>query len=282
MTVVISDDLALSSSGDVTANNPIIGYANVVTTANIDATTEEANFPATNMANPNTNLKWQGVLGSPALDDEYITVIVNSEDNIDYVAVARHNFGTGMFPVSIEGLAEADDSPAEWFELVSDVLLADDRPVIFRFTPQSLYAVRIRLQPSVATEPEAPFAAVVYVGLLLVLQRRIYVGHTPIPYGRRAKITNARSESGNFLGRVVLNEMTTTSIDMQNLTPGWYRTYLDPFIVASKEVPFFFNWRPEDYPYESGFVWMVNDPIVSNQRPNGMMQIKMEVNGIVS
>lgn len=282
MTVVISDSLVLGSASGVNANNPIIGYHNLVMAGSISATTEDTDFPAINLANVSTNLRWKGILGSPSFNDEYITIILDTPNDIDYVGIARHNFGTGLIAVSIEGLAEEDDSPAEWFELTSDVLLPNDTPAIFRFTPQSLYAIRIRLQASQAAVPVAPEAAVVYVGLLLVLERRIYVGHTPLPYGRRAKITNARSESGNFLGRVVLNEMVTNGIELNNLTPGWYRTYLDPFVIASKEIPFFFNWRPGTYPYESGYAWIVNDPAPTNQRSNGMMNIKFELNGIVS
>jgi hypothetical protein len=125
-----------------------------------------------------------------------------------------------------------------------------------------------------------PTIAVVYAGALLVLQRRIYVGHTPIPYGRSAKITNGRSESGNFLGRIVLNEKTQSAVKMQNLTPAWYRQHLDPFIAASKEAPFFFAWRPLSYPREVGYAWMTNDPQPSNARANGMMQIDLQMTGI--
>jgi hypothetical protein len=136
--------------------------------------------------------------------------------------------------------------------------------------------LRIRLQPGNAE----PSAAVVYAGTLLVLQRRIFVGHTPINYGRSAKVTNARSESGNFLGRIVLNEKNSTSVDMKNITSAWYRTFMQPFIDDSQENPFFFAWRPSDYPNEIGFAWMTNDPQPSNALPNGMMQISLEMTGI--
>ena len=53
-----------------------------------------------------------------------------------------------------------------------------------------------------------------------------------------------------------------------------------PFIVASKEVPFFFAWRPASYPRETGFAWMTNNPKPSNQRSNGMMQISLSMGGV--
>jgi hypothetical protein len=278
MGVIISGSLVVtdtvSGGGIINADNPLIGYQQLVTTSNVSATTEDTGFPATHLANPSTNLRWQGVTGSPEAD-EYITIAVNTAEDVDYVGIAHHNFYSAQIPVSIEVL-DADASPETWTEIVADTIPPNDGPLLFRFTPQAISSIRIRMQPGDA----APYAAVVYVGKLFVLQRRLYVGHTPINYGRTAKITNARSESGNFLGRIVLNETTKTSVALDNLTPDWYRTYLDPFIAASKEDPFFFAWRPSTYPNEVGYVWMINDPQPSNQRPNGMMQVSLELGGI--
>ena len=147
---------------------------------------------------------------------------------------------------------------------------------MLRFEPDAYVSIRIRLQPGSA----APTAAVVYVGKLLVLQRRIHGGHTPINYGRTTKVTNARSENGSFLGRIVLAEVTTTSVSLQNLTPDWYRTYFDPFVTAAREQPFFWAWRPSDYPAECGFAWLTNDPVPTNHLANGMMQVSFEMGGI--
>jgi hypothetical protein len=279
MSVVISSSLTLGESvsggGVINANNPIIGYQNLVTSTNISATTADADFPAANLANPSTSLRWLGEIGSPEAD-EYITIEVNTAELIDYVGIARHNFGTAQIPVSIEGLVDPDASPLVWDEIVQDSIPANDQPLILRFTPAAYASVRIRLQPGSA----APTAAVVYVGKLLVLQRRIYVGHTPINYGRASKVINAKSENGSFLGRIVLNESTTSKVDLQNLTPDWYRTYFDPFVTAAREKPFFWAWRPSDYPAECGYAWLTNDPKPSNQLANGMMQVSFDMGGI--
>jgi hypothetical protein len=279
MSLVISGSLSLgetlSGGGIINANNPIIGYENLVTTANVSSTTAAAGYPVTNLANPSTALKWVGETESPAAD-EYITLALNTVELIDYIGIAKHNFGSAQIPVSIE-ILDADASPESWTEVIADTLLPNDGPALFRFTPQAVTSIRIRLQPG----SDAPEAAVVYAGQLLVLQRRIYVGHGPINYGRVTKVVNARSESGNFLGRIVTNQTTKTSVALGNLTPVWFRTYLDPFIQASKEDPFFFAWRPSDYPLEVGFAWMTNDPIPSNSLANGMMQISLEMSGIV-
>jgi hypothetical protein len=278
MSVVISGSLVLGDSvsggGIINANNPIIGYENRVTAVNVSATSEAVGFAVSNVANPSTNLRWEGAGGSPEVD-EFITLNLNTAELVDYIGIARHNFATAQIPVSIEVLNE-DTSPDTWDELVADVIPPNDGPLLFRFTAQAVTSIRIRMQPGLT----APTVAVVYAGALLVLQRRIFVGHTPINYGRTSKITNAKSENGDFLGRIVLNQMTRTSVDLQNLTPDWYRTFMEPFVQDSKERPFFFAWRPSDYPNEVGFAWMTNDPQPSNQLPNGMMQVSLEMGGI--
>jgi hypothetical protein len=278
--VVIASNLVLSDDGNnLNADSPIIGYENLVTASNVTATTEDQDYPASNLANPSTSLLWRSAAGSPS-SPEYITVILDTEEQVDYLAIARHNFGTGFTPVSVEGLSSADGSPLDWFELVSAQLLPNNGPVIFRFTKQSLYAVRLKIHEAVGSVSLIPELAVMYVGELLSLQRRIYVGHTPFPLAREIQVANHRSVSGAFLGRIVLSSTRKTGVSLQNLTPSWYRLYFDPFLIAAQEIPFFFAWRPGDYPLEVGYCWLTGDPRPSNQRGNGMMSVDMELEGV--
>lgn len=262
------------------ANTPLIGYENRVTTSNISTTSENASYPATNLANPSTYLKWQGELVSPIID-EYLTVDLPGTDDCDYVGIAKHNFGTLGLTMSVEGLADEDASPVVWTEIVEETLISSDQPLIFKFASQTLDKIRVRLQvPSDATTP--PYAAVLYVGAVLELERNIYVGHTPITMGLKTNTLTPRSESGHFLGRVVLSEMAQTKVSLRQLTPEWVRSYLNDFISAAQTDPFFFAWRPQGYPTEVGFAWLTDDPIPVNELPNGMMSVEFQMNGIVS
>ncbi len=281
MTVIVSPNVVLTDGTEVNANSPIIGYQQLATVSNIESWTADADYPITNVVNPSTYEKWIGVIGSPTLDEEYITITLDTNEDVDYIAFAGHNFGSGLFPVSVEGQATDTGSPEDWIELNEPVLLGStNEPTIFRFEAQSLYQIRIRLQASQLATPIAPQAAVIYVGKLLIMQRRIYVGHTPITYGRDTRVLIGRSENANFLGRVILSESKQTSIEMKHITPDWYRTYMDPFVIAAKERPFFFNWRPGDYPYETGYCWTTGDIIPTNILPNGMMSFEFDVRGI--
>ena len=290
MTVIISGDLVVpSGDDDLDVNSPIIGYENFVTVTNVSATTEDSDYPVSNLANSSTRLYWRAGAGSPS-SEEYLTVELAGEV-VDYLAIARHNLGSSQAAVSVEGVLDEPGSPADWFEIVSERLLSNDAPVIFRFNPLSLYSIRLRIQESQASTPVTPFAAVMYVGQLLVLQRRIYAGHTPIPYGRRLNYSTLKSVAGDFLGRVVLSETRETSLTLQNLTEGWFRTYFEPFLEHAETQPFFFNWRPDERPFESGFCWLTSDARPQNQQgvawrsgltsPNGLVQISLDLQGIV-
>lgn len=276
--LVVSSSLVLSTvAADApNNNNPLVGWHNLVTVGNIETTTELDGFPALNLANPSTCLFWQGNGDSSPAEDEYIAVNLDEVDPIDYVGIAGHNFGTAQITVSVEGLTGPEDSPPTWTEIVQEFIPADDVPLMARFVPQSLAGIRIRLQPGL----EAPRAAVLYVGRLLVLPRRIYVGHQPITFNTTSNVITGRAELGQFLGRIVLSETTVTQLSLQNILASFYRSDMEPWRLASIARPFFFAWRPGTYPYEIGYCWATGDMRVENQRTNGMVKVSLSVQGI--
>lgn len=273
--IIISSSLVLTAD-QFGPNSPVIGWHNLVTPANLAATSEDANFPVTNLANPATYLKWKAA--SVSASARFVTITHNTVDPIDYVGVARHNFGSGKVTVSLEGYNTAPGGTPSWFTLVSDFLPADDAPIIMRFTLQSLIGVRIKMVPVTTVRQEI---GVVYVGALLSMQRNLYVGHAPITMARRINATNGRSESGEFTGRIILGRKNASSASFNHLTPGWVRSRLKPFLLAAEEKPFFFAWRPTTYPNEVGYVWMTNDPEPVNEMGNGMMGVDLQFTGVV-
>lgn len=275
MSVVISSSYVIADSasggGVINSNNPVIGWNNIITSSNLTTTTEDPDFPATNLLTNSTNLRWKG---GDTEADEYITVLNPDLMDLDYIGIARHNLGSERIPVSVEILEST--GPDVWTEIVEDVLLPDDGPAVFRFEKAAYLGVRLRMQ----VDFEEPIIAVVYCGELLVLQRRIYVGHAPINYNVDTRVANGMSESGDFLGRIVLTEATQTQLSLVNLTPDWVRTYLVPFLKFARSDPFFMAWRPSDYPREVGYCWMTNNPQPQNQRSRGHMQVTLEMGGV--
>lgn len=114
-----------------------------MTISGLKADSEDDEFPVGNLSNPSTALLWKSL----TTDEQYIAATLNENDPIDYVGFARHNFGTANIAVSIEGAVDLDSNgDPEWKELTQEVIPADDAPLIFRFKPQSLIAVRVRMQ----------------------------------------------------------------------------------------------------------------------------------------
>lgn len=270
--IVLSNNFVLTEDTlGLTNDHPIVGWHSLLTVSNVVADTEENDFPATNLANPATHLRWQ------ATDTtlQYITIATNTADEIDYVAIARHNLGSEAIAVTI-GYFD-NNSPAVWHDLVQETLLPNDAPAIFRFTPQAIDVIKVRLSIGLGDPARI---AVMYVGKLLVLPRKIYQGLTPTPFGRISKATNGQSEAGNYLGRIVTQEFIQGKIPLSLIDPAYYRTYIDGFIAVSKDTPFFFAWRPEIYPMESGYFIMTNDPMPVNESPHGLMAMTFEMSGV--
>jgi len=264
MGIVISDGVVLGRLQVFDPQRPRLCWQTVITQTSVSATSEEEFSPASNLGIPSTAYGW----AATSTDEQTITVQVGTQ--IDYIGIARHNLsGTAEIRIrvqvgaSIFVLFDWDTVPN------SQVLLY----LIQQAEPdQLLFDIRNNATP--------PRIAVIYAGIATMLQRNIYVGHTPITYGRNVATIGGYSENGQYLGELVRREGRSTSVQMQNLTPDYYRDTLDPFIRQRPRRPAFFSWRPGSYESEVGYVWLTGNPQPSNQRPNGMMEITLNFEGI--
>lgn len=248
------------------SNSPIVGWESLVGTSNVTASSAAAGYPVSNLANPSTVSRWRAT--SSAANN---LTLASANLPINYLAIARHNLAEAGVGASIQVNTGGGLS-----EVIPNAIPADGRPLIFQFATANYTQVRLVL----AAGSAAAEIAVMYVGLLLTLQRRIYVGHTPVTFGRSADVMNGMSEDGNFLGRIVRNELRETSVALRNLTPLWYRNKMDPFVESGIQQPFFFAWRPGTYPRETGFGWFPSVPKPVNSLSNGMMSVDFSVRGV--
>jgi hypothetical protein len=267
MSVVISDALVLDPRFTTHPNAPLLCWRNLVDSGNIAASSAETMQPVVNLASPSTAFAWQATSNA----DQTITITV-SRDRVDYVGIARHNFGSGTEIRIQTELGGSAATIVDWTAVNPDV-----QALLYTFPEASPDSIVIGIRNAA----EAVRVGVVYVGLATALERNIYVGHTPITYGRNVTEVGGFSEGGEFLGQVVRRETISTQVALQNLSASWYRLELDGFVAQRPRKPAFFSWRPEDYPDEVAYCWISGNPQPSNQRPNGMMQISMTLEGIV-
>lgn len=269
--IVISDDLVLSAedtASGINSNNPRIGYHNIVTEANVFADTEDPDFPAINMANPATYLKWKG---EASTSEQSVGVNSSPAETVNYFAIARHNLGT----IESEYVFEYWNGSA-WIELTTPRVPADDYVIMHEFPDTFASQFRLRM----TSNGDAPEIAVLLIGVVLRMQRRIYVSHSPIVFARESTVSTGVSEEGEFLGRVVRRRMYKSSYSFSNLTPLWYRQYMDPFFHAAVSNAFVIAWRPFTYPTEVIYGWLDGDGKAVNSLPNGMMSASFDVSGI--
>ena len=274
--IYISDNIVLDSGRRFTANNPRLCYSDVVRFSDLTVTSQEALYPITNVTNPSTDFFWSAT----STDEQVIESIFPLRD-IDYVGIARHNLTSAQ--LKIELLLQNDI----WFNpfIDLDLPIEEQDPLVNIFSASSLLFLFTKyvakgLRLTITSAQTAPKISVLMAGESLVLQRSIYVGHTPITYGRSRSMINGVSESGQYLGSILRRETLNTSVSMDNITPAWFRERLDPFFQTKPYAPFFWAWRPSRYPEEVGYCWLTGDPKVSNQRSNGMMSVSFSMEGL--
>jgi hypothetical protein len=274
--IVLSPSLVLAATEPL--GTPVIGWRSIVTAGTISASSTESGRTAADLANPSTVLFWRAAAyGSPPAD-VYITLDVAAVDPIDYLAVAGHNFGSAGIAVSLEIATALTGSPAalNWTQVTTPRLVARDDPLIFRFTPQTVLGVRLRLQPGTAP----PQAAVVYAGRLLVMPRGTSDGHVPINYARTTRRLRQVSNNGHFLGEVLLAEGRQNAIAFKHLAQEWFRSSFVPFLDAATTQPFFFAWRPQAWPDDVGFVTLTNDPQPSIDFDTATIGLDLQMEGV--
>lgn len=245
---------------------PVIAQANAAFAGAFTATAAVTDFGPNAARSYATFEGWR-----PNAADASLTVSFTSAQTIDYIGVVcigAVSTTTVRASTSTNGVTFVDRGAAQDAGQGAILWLLDSL--------SSITEVRMRVQNGNVSGFRL---AVLMAGQRTTMQRNIYVGHTPITYGRTTEITSNRSESGQFLGRVVRRRSLGTSITMSNLTPTFYRNTLDPVLRAMEEQPAFWSWRPEAaFDNEVAYAWASGDAQVVNQRPNGMMQVSFDLN----
>lgn len=263
MAIEISSSLVLTKTNLSSNNSGALCYINYLNFNNVSATSEEITNPATNMANPATAFGW--IAESNA--DQVITVDTDGQE-IDYIGIARHNLNQEGLSVTVK---------YDGVTVISNQTISDNQAILFLQSEASPSIVTIEINGAT----EAPRISVLYVGKSTRMQRNLYVGHTPITYGRSRTSVNGVSENGQYLGEIVVRETNSSQVSLTNLTPDWYRNTLDPYFSLKPRPPCFWAWRQSDYPDEVGYAWIEGNPTMSNSLSNGMVSASWTFKGIV-
>lgn len=242
--------LIVSGSTGVT-DAPLLGWQNLVTVASLASDEEDADYPVTNLANPSTAARWV----AESTTDQYVTVTLSGSDPVDYVAIARHNLGSGGATVSVQ-VSDGGD-PESWTTIGTATVPANDEPIMFVFDEEETPPkIRVKLQPDAVI----PQMAVLHVGKLLRLPNGIVPGFVPLTWAAMDDVISAESEAGDYLGQIVRRQSLSTSVEVQWIDYDWAKANMADFLAyARQQKPFFFSWMPSSYPSEIGYAWSRND-----------------------
>tara|TARA_R110000772_G_scaffold125384_1_gene232054 strand:+ start:83 stop:859 length:777 start_codon:yes stop_codon:yes gene_type:complete len=222
-----------------------IGYSNKLLTAS------SVDYDAVLI--PNTYERWELASGVRAASFQLSPVGL-----VNYVAIGAHNlFSSGVTNVLIElSLTVGSGYFAVWSGAPKK-----NSPIFKVFDDyQNIAEVKITITGGSDRE-----IGVIYAGEVLIMQRALYSGHSPIALSSITEYRNATSDTGQFLGRRIKRKGLQASFAWANLTDEWYRENFQPFVISAKIAPFFMNWRPDYYSEESAFGYTTGDIAPSNQ-----------------
>jgi hypothetical protein len=256
--IYISDSLVLST--DTPLRNSRIGYDTITFGKTPIASSTEAGFSAIAPTYPTTYEYWK-----PSAMPATWAIDNTTEVVCDYAGVVGDIEGTTI-------QVQSSDDGTTWVTQVEGV--ATKKVAMFLFEELGARHWRLRFVNG------SPKVSVIYIGKALHMQRSIYVGHSPITLSRATEYSNNLSETGQYLGRSIIRHGVQNSAGYQHLTASWYRQYFDPFVKAARERPFFFAWRPVQYPDEVGYVWTQGDIQPQNTGPRDFMSVSFNMTGI--
>jgi hypothetical protein len=265
--IYISPAIVLSETAYASLANPVFLWENLVTFTGIMADEEDADYPATNLANPQTSSLWKS--GSTA--DQDIVFDIDPQQPVNAFGIARHNFGTGHVGVKLYGITA---EPGAVFELLADLSPGDDSPILAIVEGDYYVQGMISLEPD-TVEPQA---AVVYIGTALIMPRSTPVGFVPLPDALVRDTLTGIAENGDFLGDIIVSERLSTTVDFRSLDGDWYRANMRSFVQAG--IPFFYCWSPTNYPDEGGFAKFEGVPQGNVAQWRGEMDVSMRLVGL--
>lgn len=228
-----------------------IGYQNVITLAT--ATNAMPGFIALATLTPQTFERWM-----PSASPATITFTF-PERAINYIGIGAHTLSLadsveleilkdGSWipqPLTLSGSKSASlilDFINQQYSVEGTISDSDDAHLIL-LTPTFCQGFRLIITYS-GTEPSIAYVS---AGNVLEMERPFYRGHTPAQLTADIVSRPNVSEGGEWLGRSLIRQGRSTSMQWNNLSPQWYRNNFDQFRIHAQSGTFFVAWNPGQY-----------------------------------
>lgn len=242
-----------------------IGYNTFTATGTASASSAQTLFPANSVLNSLTYEYWRATT-LPAS----ITIDAGSSKVANYFGIASHTLGTSACTITI-----ASSPDGITYTTIDTLAPTDDSPIMFLFANVTARYWRLSISGGAV-----PSVGVIYVGPVLEMMRPCFAGVSPINLSRVTVIRPNKSEGGQWIGRSVIRSGFSMTATYNNLGGSWYRTYFDPFVVSAISSPFFYAWRPLDYPDGIGYVSVDKDIAPKTSGVRDLMSVGFAMVGV--
>jgi hypothetical protein len=263
----ISSNLYLSQRA-AEAGLPLIGYQSILDISNVSADSSPEATPVVNLVNEQTNQFWI----SDSLSEQYIYFNNSEFDDIDYIGIAKSNFGTGGIEYQLQYSEDGDS----WEDVFDGLIPENDNAIVHHFDTLSVSFFRLRIDPD-SVEPRI---AHIKLGKVLAMPRCIRAPHSAITLSRETDKVNNTSENGAFLGRIIKRRYLQSSYEFKNINPLYYRQYIHPFSTHAQTGAFFIAWKPLTYPTEVAYGWTMDDISFHADNDNGAGTVSFGVKAV--
>ena len=260
-------------------------------TLNLDGYTVGGNFPLTH-----SRILWQPVTGTVVADgtngiyatNDYTSqrwalaagsndwvLTLSAAAGVDMVMIAAHNLTGRTVTISTSpDLVTA-------YTLRATVTPTDNSAIaaLFNDDGEPISARRIKVN---IDEGDGFNIGVIRAGVALQMPQPFYAGHTPIRYNRMTEGEQQISETGQWLGRVVLRRSISSGYEWSHIKLAWYRENLEPFFQSLPQTPFGIVGNPEKMTDDVAWGWSDSDPKAEIMGIKSYMQVGFSVSGLWS
>lgn len=267
MSIFLSSDLVISLSTDQYAlDYPRALFVDDFAGGIITASTVATGFYAENVTDQYTFDYWRPT-GVPA----WIASVLPVARDINCACIAAHDIASA----GASFIFQAWDG-VTWVNCHDVITPVNDDTIMVFFT--SVFCQQFRLY----VFGGVPTIGVISAGTAFVFPSKMYGGHPPITVSRNTEIMHNISEGGFDLGRSIMRNGASTSVDIKHLTETWIRSQFEPLFASIRLNPFFFAWRPSSYPTEVAYCWVDSDLSPVATGPGNLVSIKFDIDGIIN
>lgn len=205
--------------------------------------TQAPTAPAANLLNAFTWSKWQGL----TTGGDNVVFDLGSAKDVDYFAVAEVNWPRYDGTITIQSSPDA----VSW--TTQNTIYAQAAPTAPFYVPTprcmatafpAVITARYWRIVTSATSDALPSIGVISIGKWVIPEIGEFVGLAPPENNRNVDIYNALSDTGNFLGRSIVDKGTRLHMTLDLIDPSWVNTYGNRLIRILEVRPVFVAYPP--------------------------------------